>query len=144
MAQGWTPDEIALLNQIAKESIDNFVWGGIKPVDKGEEKVNTYEKTVIRNYMNIEYGAGTSIDQLTLAYGYFSVVADKIVAAGYDVPKELQTALDACKRDLDVKIRENRLKELRALELQRENFLTRSEKLGNIEAEIKRLKELTK
>lgn len=140
MPEPFSLSDLEIANVIAKE-----VMGQYGPISlKGENRVNAYEKTIVRNFMNIEYGPGASLEQLTLAYGYFATVADKITASGYDLPKDLQTVVEACKRDLDIKVKDNRLKELRALELQRDNYLTRSEKLGNIEKEIARLKELVK
>jgi hypothetical protein len=173
MANGWTPDEIEQLNIMARLIYRNFLGLPPKPerdlwpdmtqmVEQAKETrkeniseqisklegeldiMNTYEKTVIRNYMNIEYGPGSTVEQLTNAYGYFGSIAKFVQEAGYEVSKDLQMVVDSCKRDLDIKIKDQRLKDLRALELQRDNYLTRSEKLGNIEKEIKRLQELTK
>lgn len=122
--------DLAFANAIAKINL-----GG---------KLTTYEKQIIRNYMNIEYGSGASIEQLTMAYGYFGSIIDKLKADSLEVPNELQTAFDASKRDLNEKLRNKRLEEIRVLELKREQLLSADEKRAKIEAEITRLEELTK
>lgn len=137
------PDMTNMIDQ-ALEARKETVTNQISKLEEELKIMNTYEKTVIRNYMNIEYGPGSSIEQLTNAYGYFGSIAKFVKEAGYEVSKDLEAVVDACKRDLDIKIRENRLKELRALEIQRTQYVTRSERLTNIDSEIARLKELTK
>jgi hypothetical protein len=130
-------EDIALANAFTKRySFSNFL--------KGESEMNTYERTVISKYMNIEYGSGASIEQLTMAYGYFGATIDKIKAAEYEVPSDLQAAFDACDRDLKIKIRENRLKEIKSLEFKREQLLTNDEKLAKIDADLAKLRELVK
>jgi hypothetical protein len=111
---------------------------------KENRDMNTYEKTVIRNYMNIEYGTGASIEQLTMGYGYFGATIDRIKAGGFEVPKDLQTAFESCERDLNYKLRTDRLKQIETLKLRRETLLSADEKRKNIEAEIAKLEELVK
>lgn len=137
MPQGWTSDDIAIANLMAQQT-----FGSIIP--KKGENVNAYEKTIIKSYMNIEYGSGASIDQLAAAYGYFGTVVDRIKAGGFEVPKDLQTAYDSCERDLKEKVRGDRLRQVRALELQLETLLTADEKRNKITAELEKLRELVK
>lgn len=136
MPKGWTPSEISQLDSVARASIKEFLQKG--------ENVNAYEKTIIKSYMNIEYGSGASIDQLAAAYGYFGTVVDRIKAGGFEVPKDLQTAYDSCERDLKEKVRGDRLRQVRALELQLETLLTADEKRNKITAELEKLRELIK
>ena len=106
--------------------------------------MNTYERAQIQRVMNIEYGTAASIDQLIMAQAYFGVVIDKVKALGNDVPRDLQATYDACTRDLNSKLRDERMKQIRAFEVQLEQLMSADEKRAKISAELARLKELVK
>jgi hypothetical protein len=134
--------DIDFADAIARRyTLANFLRGDFL---RGELDMNAYERTVIKNYMNIEYGPGASIEQLTLAYGYFGSIVDKVKASGYDVPNDLQVAFNACDRDLRIKIKDQRLKEIQTLELRKDQLLSADEKRAKIDVELARLKELVK
>lgn len=132
-------DDLTFADAIARQNVLQFGLGSTTG-----SKMNTYEKTVIKNFMNIEYGSGASVEQLIMAYGYFGAAIDRIKVGGFDVPKDLQTAFEACERDLNYKIKEARIKELKDLEAKREQYISAEEKLKKVDEEIARLKELVK
>jgi hypothetical protein len=137
------PDMTETVDWAMKEREVN-IKGKISTLQGELDRMNAYEKTVIRNYMNIEYGTGASIEQLTMGYGYFGATIDRIKAGGFEVPKDLQTAFESCERDLNYKLRADRLKQIETLKLRRETLLSADEKRKNIEAEIAKLEELVK
>jgi hypothetical protein len=112
--------------------------------ERREQKMNTYERQYVKSFMTIEYGTAATIPQLIIAEAYFQVVANQIKANGHDVPKELDEALRACSRDLSEKLRADRLREIRGLELQAEQLATAEEKRAKINERLKELRELTK
>ena len=140
---GGTIDDIDFANAIAKYNMPFGGGRGSLGTITGT-KMNTYEKTVIKNFMNIEYGPGASIDQLITAYGYFGTVIDRVKAGGYDVPKDLQTAFDSCERDLQEKITDNRKARLEGLKRERDALASAEEKRQKIDDEIAKLEELVK
>jgi hypothetical protein len=150
-------DDLTFADAIAIEAIGNYgigtaakrnLWPDMtEMVNKAEKErasMNTYEKQVIKNFMNIEYGLGASIDQLITAYGYFGAVIDRVKEGGYEVPKELQTAFDSCERDLKTKITDNRKAKLESLKRERDALASAEEKRSKIDAEITKLEELVK
>lgn len=106
--------------------------------------MNAYEKVSVRNIMTIEYGPMASIEQLVLAQAYFQLVANQVKTNGHEVPRDLQTALDATTRDLNDKLRADRTRQIKAIELQLEQLMSADEKRAKLATELAKLKELVK
>lgn len=92
------------------------------------------------NIMRIEYGPSSTIEQLITAEAILQVVTERIKTNGYDVPSDIANILDEVSADLTRKMRDSRRKELRALELKRDQLLSSKDKLRNLDAEIAALK----
>jgi len=135
------PSDLVWANEIARHNAQAY---GLGAQTSTGLKMNTYEKQVVKSFMNIEYGSGASIDQLITAYGYFGAVIDRVKAGGYEIPKDLQTAFDSCERDLKEKITENRKAKLEGLRRERDALASAEEKRSKIDAEIAKLEELVK
>jgi hypothetical protein len=90
----------------------------------------------------IEHGpsVASTVEQLITAEAALMVLVNQIKANGYEVPQDLQTRLDECTAELNVKMRNDRQRQLKALELRLEQLLTNNEKRRNIEREIAALK----
>jgi hypothetical protein len=72
------------------------------------------------------------------------MLSKEIKENGHEVPTSLSDALVEATRDVNERLRADRLKTLKALELQRNKYLTADEKKAKIDAEIAKLQELTK
>lgn len=111
---------------------------------KGEQQMNAYERQSIQRVMNIEYGSAASIEQLIMAQAYFQIVVNQIKSNSHEVPRDLQESLDATTRDLNDKLRADRTRQIRAIELQLEQLMSADEKRTKLAAELAKLKELVK
>ena len=90
----------------------------------------------------IEHGpsVATTIEQLITAEACLQLLANQIKANGYEVPQDIQNRLDECSIELKTKLRADRQRQLKALELRLEQLLTNNEKRKNLEKEIESLK----
>lgn len=90
----------------------------------------------------IEHGpsVASTVEQLIVAESCLQVIANQIKANGYDVPQDIQNRLDECSIELKTKLRADRQRQLKALELRLEQLLTNNEKRKNLEKEIEALK----
>lgn len=88
----------------------------------------------------ISYGANASIEDLIIAQAYFQVVTDRIKANGFEVPDNLDTILREVSRDLDERIRLDKERQLKTLELRLESLLSQDEKRKKVADEIQKLK----
>jgi len=142
----WGADDISFMNDIIKDMAKRYNPLPSPPnIRKGEQTpMNAYERVSIQKIMNVEYGSAATIEQLIMAQAYFQVVVNQIKTNGHDVPKDLQEALDATTRDLNDKLRADRRRQIKALEIQREQLLSADEKRSKIEAELAKLRELVK
>jgi hypothetical protein len=112
------------LNRAIKSSpMGQVIGGGL-----GSKQMTAYEKQTITSVKDIQYGSGATIDQLTMAYGYFGAVVKFIQDAGYEVPTELTTARDASKRDLDQKLNESRKNEIISIKAELNKLKSAEEK----------------
>lgn len=91
----------------------------------------------------IEHGPSqaTTVEQLVTAEAALQVLVNQIRANGYEVPQDLQARLDECSLELKTKMRADRQRQLKALELRLEQLLTNNEKRRNLEKEISSLKD---
>lgn len=122
MAQPQTYDWIELGKQVRHMSINDY-WK-----EEGKNQMTTYEKQTIASLRDIQYGSGATIDQLTMAYGYFGAVVRFIEEAGYDIPAELITARDSSKRDLDQKLKDARKIEITKIKSELDGLQSAEEK----------------
>ena len=106
------------------------------------QKMTTYEKQTIASLRDIQYGSGATIDQLTMAYGYFGAVIKFIEEAGYEVPAELVTSRDASKRDLDHKLKESRKREIESIHKELEALETAESKRAKLNERLAKLEAL--
>lgn len=134
-------DDLVIADALARQT---FQGRALFDKQLQEQKMNTYEKQVIKNFMNVEYGSGASIEQLITAQGYFGAVVAQVKANGHGVPSDLATALEVTTRDLNEKLRVKRLAEIKTLEYQLEQLLTADQKREKIESELSKLRELVK
>lgn len=91
----------------------------------------------------IEHGPSqaSTIESLITAEACLQLLTNQIKANGYDVPQDLLTRLDECSVELKTRMRSDRQRQLRALELRRDQLLTADQKRAKVEAEITALKE---
>ena len=90
----------------------------------------------------IEHGpsVASTVEQLVTAEAALQLLANQIKANGHEVPQDIQTRLDECTTELKLKLRNDRMRQLRALELRLEQLLSTGEKRRNLEREIESLK----
>lgn len=104
--------------------------------------MTTYEKQTIASLRDIQYGSGATIDQLTMAYGYFGAVIKFIEEAGYEVPAELVTSRDASKRDLDIKLKDARKAEIATIKRELDGLQSAEEKRTKLNERLAKLEAL--
>ncbi len=77
-----------------------------------------------------------SLDGLIVSTTQLEILSERIEANGYPVPDSIKAQLTEEKRELDHRIRGDKLRKLQQLKLQRSQLLSRSDKLKDAEAEI--------
>lgn len=107
-----------------------------------KQQMTTYEKQTIASLRDIQYGSGATIDQLTMAYGYFGAVIKFIEEAGYEVPAELVTSRDASKRDLDIKLKDARKAEIATIKRELDGLQSAEEKRTKLNERLAKLEAL--
>jgi hypothetical protein len=125
------------------KEISNHIRG-MSLSDYWKEDMTTYERQTIKSFMDIQYGSGATIDQLTMSYGYFGAVIKFIEEAGYDVPAELITSRDSSKRDLDHKLKESRKSEIAKIKAELDGLQSAEEKRAKLTAKLAELEEKVK
>lgn len=89
--------------------------------------------------MRLEWGVNSTIEQLIMAEAWFQLMAERIEANGHAVPSALTVDLANVSSTLNQRLRADRMKELAALKLRRDQLLPSNVKLRNINDEISRL-----
>jgi hypothetical protein len=129
--------DIALADEIMRRyDLTNYLKKG--------QQMNTYEKQTIASLKDIQYGSGATIDQLIMAYGYFGAVVEFIEKTGYEIPAELLTARDSSKRDLDIKLRDSRKREIDSITKELEALETAESKRAKLLDRKAKLEEAVK
>lgn len=139
MPQGFTHDDIVMMDEIARQT---FQGKSLFQQQFGEQRMTSYEKQTIKNFMDIQYGSGASIEHLTMAYGYFGTIIKFIEEAGYEVPAELISNRDASKRDLDFKLKEARKSEIAKIKTELDGLQSAEEKRTKLNERLAKLEAL--
>lgn len=89
--------------------------------------------------VRIEWNANSTIEQLVMAEAMLQLLEERIQINGHAVPASLAHDLANVSSVLNQRLRADRMRELSALKLRRDQLLPQNVKLRNVNEEISRL-----
>jgi hypothetical protein len=94
--------------------------------------------------VRVEWNANSTIEQLVMAEAMLQILGERIEANGHEVPASLAHDLSSVTSVLNQRLRADRMRELAALKLRRDQLLPQNVKLRNVNEEIARLEKEVK
>lgn len=89
--------------------------------------------------VRIEWNVNSTIEQLVMAEAMLQLLAERVEINGHKVPASLEHDLAQVSSALNQRLRADRMRELSALKLRRDQLLPQNVKLRNVNEEISRL-----
>ena len=77
-----------------------------------------------------------TLDELIVAQAFLDLLTDRIHDNGFDVSDGIRAEQDTIKRELDDRLRGDKQRRLKTLQMQREGLMSQAEKRKKVEDEI--------